>query len=60
MYFSAPECSHFKAVEWYADAVRHETKYLATKCPDCLLIQRFGHCKGNENIYLGPHTNKKA
>ncbi|XP_018394720.1 PREDICTED: pancreatic triacylglycerol lipase-like [Cyphomyrmex costatus] len=53
------ECSHKKAMKWYADAVRNKTRYLATKCEDCLLHLRFKYCKDNDQIYLGPHVNTK-
>ncbi|KAL6434223.1 hypothetical protein ACFW04_005976 [Cataglyphis niger] len=54
-------CGHFKAMEWYADAVRNETRYPITKCPNCFMNLRFNeYCKNNNSIYLGPHIDKKA
>ncbi|XP_018306315.1 pancreatic triacylglycerol lipase isoform X2 [Mycetomoellerius zeteki] len=52
-------CSHIKAIEWYADAVKNETKYLATKCEDCMLFLRYKYCQENDQIYLGPHVDTK-
>ncbi|KAL6434222.1 hypothetical protein ACFW04_005975 [Cataglyphis niger] len=54
-------CGHLKAMEWYADAVRNETRYPIIKCPNCFMNLRFNdYCKNNDRIYLGPHINKKA
>ncbi|XP_011052769.1 PREDICTED: lipase member H-like [Acromyrmex echinatior] len=53
------DCSHVKAIQWYANAVRNETKYLATKCEDCMLFLRYQYCQENDQIYFGPHVDKK-
>ncbi|KAL6264029.1 hypothetical protein P5V15_004111 [Pogonomyrmex californicus] len=54
-------CSHIKAAEWYADAVRNETKYLATRCANCFAFMNYaGYCRENERIYFGPRVNKTA
>ncbi|XP_029661687.1 lipase member H-B isoform X1 [Formica exsecta] len=54
-------CGHFKAIEWYADAVRNETRYSITKCPNCFMNLRFtDYCKNNDHTYLGPHINQKT
>ena len=59
MYSSASECSHMKALKWYTDAVRNETKYLATKCEDCMLYLSYKYCQENDQIYFGPHVDTK-
>lgn len=54
-------CGHFKAIEWYADAVRNGTRYSAIKCTNCFMFLHFhDYCKKNEHVYLGSHINKKA
>ncbi|KAG5320122.1 LIPH Lipase, partial [Pseudoatta argentina] len=53
------DCSHVKAIKWYANAVRNETKYLARKCEDCMLLFRYKYCQENEQIYFGPHVDRK-
>lgn len=53
----AKGCGHIKAVQWYADAVRNESKYRATECANCFAFMRYGYCKGNNRIYLGPHVD---
>ncbi|KAG5332964.1 LIPH Lipase, partial [Acromyrmex heyeri] len=53
------DCSHVKAIKWYANAVRNETKYLARKCEDCMLLFRYKYCQENEQIYFGPHVDTK-
>ncbi|KYN37949.1 Pancreatic triacylglycerol lipase [Trachymyrmex septentrionalis] len=58
-YIDIHDCSHIKALKWYADAVRNETKYLATKCEDCMLFLRYKHCQENDQIYFGPHVDTK-
>ncbi|KYN19579.1 PREDICTED: pancreatic triacylglycerol lipase-like [Trachymyrmex cornetzi] len=58
-YINVHDCSHNKAMEWYADIVRNETKYLATKCEDCMLFLRFKYCQENDQIYFGPHVDTK-
>jgi len=60
MHSSAPACSHIKAAEWYADAVRNETKYLATKCMDCFMFLYLDYCKENDRIYFGPHVDMET
>ncbi|XP_012060773.1 PREDICTED: pancreatic triacylglycerol lipase-like [Atta cephalotes] len=56
---SMHECSHMKALKWYTDAVRNETKYLATKCEDCMLYLSYKYCQENDQIYFGPHVDTK-
>ncbi|XP_072767821.1 lipase member H-B-like [Anoplolepis gracilipes] len=54
-------CSHFKAIEWYADSVRNETKYVATKCENCLVaLDFYSFCEKNNRVYLGPRVNNEA